>query len=275
MALVEGNSIRATCRMTGVAKSTILRLLVALGEACAAYQDRTLRGLYCRRVQCDEVWAFCHAKQKNVPAKKRGQFGYGDVWTWVALDADSKLVVCWHLGLRDADDALALMNNLATRVRHRIQLTTDGHHAYLVAVEEAFGNNIDYAMLVKLYGSPTKEERRRYSPAKCVGTNLEIIEGIPDKKHISTSYVERQNLTMRMGMRRLTRLTNAFSKKVENLHHALALHFMYYNFARAHKTLGMTPAMAAGVADHPWSVWEIVSLLSNHPQILAERRSMS
>lgn len=259
-ALVEGNSIRATCRMTGVAKSTVLRLLVALGRACAAYQDRTLRGLYCRRVQCDEVWAFCHAKQKNVPERKRGQFGYGDVWTWVALDAESKLVVCWHLGLRDADDALALMNKLADRVNHRIQLTTDGHNAYLVGVEGAFGNDIDYAMLVK-HGSPAKEEQQRYSPAKCIGTNLQIVEGFPDKKHISTSYVERQNLTMRMGMRRLTRLTNAFSKKVENLQHALAPHFMHYNFCRVHKTLNMTPAMAAGLADHPWSVGELIALL--------------
>lgn len=202
--LVEGNSIRATCRMTGAAKGTVLRLLAGIGEACSAYQDGTLRNLYCRRVQCDEVWAFCYAKQKNVPARIRGQFGYGDVWTWVALDADSKLVVCWHLGLREAEDGHALMNNLAGRVNHRFQLTTDGHHVYLDAVEGAFGNNIDYAMLVKLYGSPTKEEQRRYSPAKCTGTTLQIVEGFPDKKHISTSYVERQNLTMRMGMRRLT-----------------------------------------------------------------------
>lgn len=262
-ALVEGASIRATSRMTDVAKGTILKLLSNLGEACAAYQDTHLRNLYCRRVQCDEVWAFCHAKEKNVPKEKRGQFGYGDVWTWVALDADSKLVVCWHLGLREAEDGLALMNNLASRVNHRFQLTTDGHNVYLNAVENAFGNNIDYAMLVKLYGSPTKEEQRRYSPAKCTGTTLQIVEGIPDKKHISTSYVERQNLTMRMGMRRLTRLTNAFSKKVENLQHALALHFMFYNFCRVHKTLKMTPAMAAGLSDHPWSINEILLLLGN------------
>lgn len=259
-ALVEGSSIRAVGRMTGVAKGTILKLLADLGEACSTYQNATLRNLYCRRVQCDEVWAFCYAKAKNVPEKKRGQFGYGDVWTWVALDADSKLVVCWHLGLREAEDGLALMNTLASRVNHRFQLTTDGHHVYLDAVEDAFGNNIDYAMLVKLYGSPTKEEQRRYSPAKCTGTSLQIVEGFPNKQHISTSYVERQNLTMRMGMRRFTRLTNAFSKKAENLEHALALHFMHHNFCRLHKTLGMTPAMAAGVADHPWSVQEIVAL---------------
>lgn len=248
--------------MTGVAKGTVLRLLAEIGAACADYQDAHLRGLYCRRVQCDEVWAFVGAKEKNVPAHKRGQFGRGDVWTWVALDAESKLAVCWHLGKRDANDAMTFMNSLASRLSHRIQLTTDGHGAYLVAVEEAFGNHIDYAMLVKLYGSDPEAETR-YSPAKCIGTNLQIVEGIPDKKHISTSYVERQNLTMRMGMRRFTRLTNAFSKKVENLQHALALHFMYYNFARVHKTLGMTPAMAAGLADHPWSVAEIVALLPN------------
>ncbi|HEX9532042.1 MAG TPA: IS1 family transposase [bacterium] len=261
-ALVEGNSVRATCRMTGVAKGTILSLLADLGPLCDAYQDTHSRNLYCRRIQCDEVWAFCHAKAKNVPEEKRGQFGYGDVWTWVALDADSKLVVCWHLGLRTPEDAIALMTDLASRLKHRIQLTTDGHFAYLDGVEEGFGADIDYAMLVKLYGR-TSESDTRYSPATCVGTHLEVVVGSPDKKHISTSYVERQNLTMRMGMRRLTRLTNAFSKKVENLQHALALHFMHYNFARVHKTLGMTPAMAAGVSDHPWSVGEIVALLPN------------
>lgn len=259
-ALVEGASIRSASRMTGVAKGTILKLLGDLGDTCAAYQDNALRNLYCRRVQCDEVWAFVGAKEKNVPAQKRGQFGRGDVWTWVALDAESKLVVCWHLGKREAEDAFALIGNLARRVSHRIQLTTDGHRAYLVAVEEAFGNNVDYAMLVKLYGSDPETETR-YSPPKCVGTSLQIVEGIPDKKHISTSYVERQNLTIRMGMRKFTRLTNAFSKKVENLEHALALHFMHYNFCRVHKTLKMTPAMAAGLADHPWSIGEIVALL--------------
>lgn len=246
--------------MTGAAKGTILKLLTDLGEACFAYQDATLRNLYCRRVQCDEVWAFCHAKAKNVPQEKKGQFGYGDVWTWVALDADSKLAVCWHLGLRTPDDAIALMSNLASRVKHRIQLTTDGHAAYLEGVEEAFGSNVDYAMLVKLYGSNPESAGTRYSPAKCLGTHLNIVEGFPDKKHISTSYVERQNLTMRMGMRRFTRLTNAFSKKLENLQHALAIHFMHYNFARVHKTLEMTPAMAAGITDHPWSTAEIVGL---------------
>lgn len=262
-ALVEGNSIRATCRMTGVAKGTALKLLAEIGPVCDQYQDVTLRGLTCRRVQCDEVWAFCHAKEKNVPEEKRGQFGFGDVWTWVALDADSKLVPCWYVGRRDAEDARTMISDLASRLSHRVQLTTDGHRAYLVAVENAFGSGVDYAMLVKLYGSVTKEEARRYSPAKCVGTETMTIMGNPDPREISTSYVERQNLTMRMQMRRFTRLTNAFSKKIENLQHALALHFMHYNFCRVHKTLGMTPAMAAGVANHPWSIGEVVALLPN------------
>src|SRR2546428_87515 len=263
-ALVEGNSVRATCRMTGAAKGTVLHLLEQIGGVCAVYQDVTLRNLYCRRVQCDEVWAFCYAKAKNVPKEKHGQFGYGDVWTWVALDADSKLAVCWHLGLREVEDAQALMNNLASRVKHRFQLTTDGHTAYLEAVEEAFGNDIDYAMLVKLYGKE-RETEARYSPATCIGTKLQIVEGFPSKKHISTSYVERQNLTMRMGMRRFTRLTNAFSKKVENLAHAVALHFVHYNFARPHQTLkGKTPAMAAGISDHVRSIAEIVALLERN-----------
>lgn len=244
--------------MTGIAKGTVLRLLSDVGVACADYQDKTLRGLTCRRVQCDEVWAFCHAKEKNVPDQHKGEFGYGDIWTWVALDADSKLAVCWYLGKRDADDASQFIANLAGRLKHRIQLTTDGHAAYLDAVEGAFGYNVDYAMLIKLYGGPTKEEQRRYSPAKCLGTEVAVIEGNPDPRLISTSYVERQNLTIRMHRRRFT---NAFSKKIENLACALALHFMYYNFCRVHKTVKMTPAMAAGIADHPWTVQELVGLL--------------
>jgi len=263
-ALVEGNSVRATCRMTGAAKGTVLRLLREIGQACAAYQDRTLRGLTSRRIQCDEVWAFCYAKEKNVPRQHKGEWGYGDVWTWVALDADSKLVPCWYVGRQDAADASQFIANLAERLKHKVQLTTDGHRAYLDAVEGAFGYNVDYAMLVKLYGTPTQEEQRRYSPAKCIGAEVAVIEGDPDLTKISTSYVERQNLTMRMHMRRFTRLTNAFSKKVENLVHALALHFMYYNFCRVHKTVKMTPAMAAGVADHVWSLDEVVALLESN-----------
>jgi IS1 family transposase len=260
-ALVEGNSVRAACRMTGAAKGTILRLLGQIGQVCAEYQDKILRKLTCRRIQCDEIWTFCYAKEKNVPDQYKGEFGYGDVWTWVALDADSKLIVCWYLGRRDADDANRFIASLAERLAHKIKLTTDGHKAYLDAVEGAFGGNVDYAQLVKLYGAPTKEEQRRYSPAQCIGAEVAVIEGNPDPQQISTSYVERQNLTMRMHMRRFTRLTNGFSKKAENLEHALALHFMYYNFCRVHKTVKMTPAMAAGVEDHAGTVGEIVGLL--------------
>ena len=267
-ALVEGNSIRATVRMTGAAKNTVVKLLVDLGEACARYQDATLRGLTCRRIQCDEIWSFCYAKAKNVPAEHKGDFGYGDVWTWTAIDADSKLVLSWCIGGRDSYTALAFMQDVARRLTQRVQLTTDGHKAYLDAVERTFGRNIDYAMLQKLYGSDPEEEKR-YSPAKCIGTDIQGIQGKPDPKHVSTSYVERQNLTMRMSMRRFTRLTNAFSKKVQNLGHAVALHFMYYNFCRRHQTLGMTPAMASGLTDHEWSIDEIVALLEEREQAAA------
>lgn len=263
-ALVEGNSIRATCRMTGVAMNTVLKLLRDAGVTVARYQEENLRGLTCRRIQCDEVWAFCYAKEKNVPHERKGQFGYGDVWTWVAMDAESKLVPSWLVGRRDANDARDLMRDLASRLTHRVQLTTDGHKAYLVGVEETFGADVDYAMLVKLYGrSHEAQAETRYSPAECVGTQVAVIQGKPDPAHISTSFVERQNLTMRMSMRRFTRLTNAFSKKLENLLHALALYFMYYNFGRVHQTIKMTPAMAAKVADHVWSVEEIVALIPN------------
>jgi len=262
-ALVEGNSIRATCRMTDTAKGTILRLLAELGAACSSYQNEHLRDLNCRLIQCDETWSFCYAKQKNVPDERQGHFGYGDVWTWVAMDAESKLVPAWLVGLRDAGYAHEFTQDLARRLSNRVQLTTDGHKAYLSAVEDAFGANVDYAMLVKLYG-PALEERR-YSPPECVGAQPHVVQGNPDPAKISTSYIERQNLTMRMSMRRFTRLTNAFSKKVENLEHAIALHYMYYNFARPHKSLSKpyptTPAMAAGVSDHVWTVEEIVRLL--------------
>jgi len=267
-ALVEGNSIRATVRMTGAAKNTVVKLLVDLGEACARYQDQTLRGLTCRRIQCDEIWSFCYAKAKNVPAEHKGDFGYGDVWTWTAIDADSKLVLSWCIGGRDSYTALAFMQDVARRLTQRVQLTTDGHKAYLDAVERTFGQNIDYAMLQKLYGTDGEAENR-YSPAKCIGTDVQRIQGKPDPKHVSTSYVERQNLTMRMSMRRFTRLTNAFSKKVQNLGHAVALHFMYYNFCRRHQTLGMTPAMASGLTDHEWSIDEIVALLEEREQAAA------
>ena len=259
-ALVEGNSIRATVRMTGVAKDTVIKLLAEVGQACTEYQDRVFRNLTCKRVQCDEIWSFCYAKDKNVPEEKRGQFGYGDVWTWTAMDADTKLVPSWVVGRRDAGTAYRFMHDLAERLASRVQLTTDGHRVYLNAVESAFGSEIDYAMLVKIYGAD-KNAESRYSPADYVGTEIVNIAGRPNPKHISTSFVERQNLTMRMGMRRFTRLTNGFSKKVENLQHAVALHFMHYNFCRVHQTLRVTPAMEAGIADHVWSIGEIVGLL--------------
>jgi IS1 family transposase len=260
-ALVEGNSIRATVRMTGVAKNTIAKLLVDLGSACYEYQNDNLRDLYSRYVQCDEIWSFCYSKAKNVPAEHRDQFGYGDVWTWTAIDAESKLAICWLVGERSPQCALAFMDDLASRLRQRIQITSDGFKPYREAVRVAFGNNVDFAQLIKEYGKDPREPDTRYSPAKCLGTEKKEIIGWPDRKHISTSFVERQNLTMRMSMRRFTRLTNAFSKKVQNLDAAVSLHFMYYNFARVHQTLGMTPAMAAGVSDHAWTLEEIASLL--------------
>jgi IS1 family transposase len=261
-ALVEGNSLRATARMTGTARMTVEKLLRDLSAACIRYQDKHLRNLQCKRIQCDEIWSFVYAKQKNVPTDKQGQFGYGDVWTWVAIDAESKLAVSWLVADRSAASAFALMDDLSSRLSHRIQLTTDGHRVYLDAVESAFGSGIDYSMLVKIYGAD-REGEATYSPAKCIGSRCVPIIGRPDPKHISTSFVERQNLTMRMSMRRFTRLTNAFSKKVENHMQSVALHFMYYNFVRIHQTLRMTPAMAAGITDKVWEVEDMVALLSN------------
>ncbi|MBI2202474.1 MAG: IS1 family transposase [Candidatus Rokubacteria bacterium] len=264
-ALVEGNSVRATCRMTGVAKGTVLSLLVDLGAACERYQDRVLRNLKCRRIQCDEQWQYVYAKAKNVPESMKGAVGVGDVWTWIALDADTKLVPTWALGRRDGFTATAFIADLADRLATRVQLTTDGHKPYLEAVEGAFGNDIDYAMLVKLYetdsGGKRASAERRYSPARCAGTRTQKIVGNPEDRYISTSYIERQNLTVRMSCRRFTRLTNAFSKKLDNHKAAVALHFMHYNFARIHQTLRVTPAMEAGVSDHVWSIEEIVGLL--------------
>jgi len=265
-ALVEGNSIRATVRMTGIAKNTVAKLLADIGKACEECHDRIMVNLPCKRVQVDEIWSFCYAKQKNVPEALKGQFGYGDVWTWVAIDADTKLVPSWLVGLRDAEWANAFMCDVAARLKHRIQLTSDGLKAYLNAVEEAFGGDIDYATLVKLYGPEKREAQEpvaahKYSPGHVTGCQLAVIQGNPDTRHISTSYVERQNLTMRMQMRRFTRLTNGFSKKVENLGYAVALHFMHYNFCRIHQTLRVTPAMAAGVSDHVWELDELIDLL--------------
>lgn len=263
--LVEGNSIRATVRMTGAAKNTITRLVVELGEACAAYQDEHLRDLPCRTIEADEIWNFCYSKQKNVPEEYKGTFGYGDVWTWVAIDADSKLVVTWLVGERNLNDCWTFIADLRDRVQERIQLSTDAHQTYRGVVPLVFQpGDVDWAQLIKQYRSQSLGQGR-YSPPVCIGTKTTVRLGNPDLARVSTSYVERQNLTMRMGMRRFTRLTNGFSKKVENLAHAVSLHYMHYNFARPHKTLSnpypRTPAMAAGVADHAWTLKEIAALL--------------
>lgn len=262
--LIEGNSIRATVRMTGVAKDTAIKLLVAAGSACADYQDRVFVNLKCKHVQCDEVWAFCYAKDKNVPAEKQGKFGFGSVWTWTAIDAETKLVPSFMVGNRDLKTAQLFIDDLAGRMANRIQLTTDGLRVYVNAVEDAFGANIDYAMLNKVYSA--SQEETRYSPADCIGCEMKRIMGNPDPKHISTSHVERQNLSMRMHMRRFTRLTNAFSKKVDNLSYNVALYFLYYNFCRVHQTLRVTPAMEAGITDHVWEVEEILSMMDAKEQ---------
>ncbi len=257
-ALVEGTGVNATSRMMGAAKNTTLKLLADVGRACAEYQDRTLRNLNCRRMQADECWQFCYAKAKNVPADKRGRFGYGDVWTWTAVDADTKLVPCFLVGNRDMVSARMFIEDLAGPLKNRIQLTTDGLKVYINAVEDAFGANIDYAILKKLYAST--QDETRYSPAECIACERRRIMGNPDPVHISTSYAERLNLTMRMHMRRFTRLTNGHSKKIENHIYAVALHFMYHNFSKIHETLRVTPAMEAGVSDRVCSIAEIVAL---------------
>ena len=269
--LVDGNSIRATARITGTAKATVLKLLVEVGEFCSLYQDHVLRNLRCARIEADEIWAFCGAKQRNAT-----QPGHGDIWTFTAIDADSKLMVSWLVGDRTPETARAFMDDVASRVANRVQLTTDGHHMYLTAVEKAFGyNKVDYAMLVKTYGQPFDPEgSRRYSPPTCTGAQKDRIMGNPDKALVSTSYVERANLTLRMQQRRFTRLTNAFSKKAENHAHAVGLYFMYYNFCRPHATLTKakkgvheTPAMAAGVTDHVWTLEEVLGLMGPTVQI--------
>lgn len=266
--LVEGNSIRATCRMTGTCKDAVLKLIRDMGAACAAHHSATVRGLHIRRVQCDEVWAFCYAKAKNVPEEKKGT-GAGDVWTWAAIDADSKLIISYLCGGRDAEWATTFMEDLASRVATRIQLTTDGHRAYAEAVSGTFGFNVDYAMLIKLYGAPADNPETRYSPATCIGIRTATLCGHPDPAHVSTSYVERQNLNLRMGLRRFTRLTNAFSKKFENHCHMVAIYHAYYNFCRVHQTLRVTPAMEAGLTDHVWSLEELVNLLAMQRTVAA------
>jgi IS1 family transposase len=260
-ALVEGMSIRATCRMTGVAKGTVLKLLADLGRACAEFMDKTLVDLPCKRIQCDEIWSFCYAKDKNVPSRMHGQPGIGSIWTWTAIDADTKLIASFHVGTRDAHCANHFMCDLADRLANRVQLTTDGHKAYLWATNLAFDGDVDYSILVKLYGNESATGEQRYSPQKCIGTRLDVVSGEPDLDHASTSFVERSNLTLRMGSRRFTRLTNAFSKKIENLEYAVAIHFMHYNFCRVHSTIKTTPAMAAGIADHVWTLDEMVALI--------------
>ena len=260
-ALVEGNSIRSTARMTGVARNTITSLLLDLAEACAAYHNRHVRNLKVRRLQCDEIWNFVGAKAKNTTPEKKAE-GWGDTWTWTGLDADTKLCVSYLVGGRDAGWAKEFMEDCAGRISSRVQITTDGHRAYLEAVEGAFGMDCDYAQLQKIYGAPN-ENHTRYSPATCIGCDMKTVSGNPDPKHVSTSFVERQNLSMRMSIRRFTRLTNAFSKKVENHAAAVALWFMYYNFCRVHQTLRVTPAMETGLSDHVWEIDELIGLLEH------------
>jgi IS1 family transposase len=267
-ALVEGNSIRATSRMTGVARNTVTKLLLDLAAVCAAFSDAKLVNLPCKRLQIDEIWEFCYAKAKNVPADKQGVFGFGDVWTFVAIDADTKLVPSWLVGMRDVGCATELMQDLVSRLSNRVQITTDGLKAYVSAVEEAFGADVDFAQLHKIYAAAPSGPETRYSPAECTGCEKRVVQGNPDAKHVSTSYVERQNLTMRMSMRRFTRLTNGHSKKVENHAAAVAVHFAYYNFCRVHMSLGKgpdgkgrTPAMAAGVEARKLEIADLIALL--------------
>jgi IS1 family transposase len=264
--IVEGNSIRATVRMTGIAKNTVVKLLVELGDACVEYQDKAFRTLKCKRVQCDEIWSFVYAKDKNVPADKQGKFGVGSVWTWTAIDADTKLVPSFIVGSRDALTAQLFIDDLTSRLANRVQLTT-GLKMYLTAVENAFGADVDYSQLHKIYAS--SQEETRYSPAVCIGCEKKRVMGNPDPEHVSTSYVERQNLSMRMSMRRFTRLTNGFSKKLENHLATVAIYFMYYNFVRIHQTLRCTPAQEAGVTSKLWSMADIVALL---PKPVAKKR---
>lgn len=257
--LCEGSSMRSISRVADVSINTVSKLLVQAGEACIAIHNDNVQGVKASRVQCDEIWSFCYAKKKNVSTAKDAPEGAGDVWTWTAIDADTKLIVSYLVGGRDSEYAMEFMDDLRSRLSNRVQLTTDGHKAYLEAVEGAFGADVDYAQLIKLYGAAPESAKGRYSPADCTGIKKRRVEGDPDIKHVSTSYVERSNLTMRMSMRRFTRLTNAFSKKLGNHIHALALYFVFYNFCRIHKTLKMSPAMAAGISDTLWSLEDVVA----------------
>jgi IS1 family transposase len=258
--MVEGSSMRSISRVVGVSTNTVTKLLVSAGEACAAYHDQHMREV-ARRIQCDEIWSFCYAKAKNVIAAKAAPDVAGDVWTWTALDADSKLIVSYLVGGRDSSYALAFMDDVRSRLANRVQMTTDGHKAYLEAVEGAFGGDVDYAQLIKLYGASPESSKGRYSPAECTGIKKRRVEGDPDVAHVSTSYVERMNLNIRMGNRRFTRLTNGFSKRIDNHLHMLSLYFLHYNFCRIHKSLGVSPAMEAGVSDTLHDVEWIVGLI--------------
>lgn len=260
--MVEGVSLRSISRLTSTGKNTLARLLINCGSVCAEYQNRIIRNIRVRRLQCDEIWSFVGAKAKNTSPEKKAE-GWGDTWTWTAIDADTKLCISYFVGGRDAGWAKMFMEDCASRIRGRVQVTTDGHRAYLEAVEGAFGMDCDYAQLQKIYGAPTDEDARRYSPARCIGTDMKVVCGDPDPKHISTSYVERHNLSMRMGMRRFTRLTNGFSKKLDNHIAAIDIYFMHYNFCRVHQTLRVTPAMEAGIATHIWSLEEVAALLED------------
>jgi IS1 family transposase len=278
--LIEGNSINSTVRMTGAAKNTVLKLLVEIGASCSAYMDKSMRNLTCERVQADEAWSFCYAKAKNVTEEiARENEGAGDVWTWVAMDADTKLIPTWIVGNRDSHTARAFVKDLKSRLTNRIQLTTDGLKYYFHAVAEYFDDEVDYAALHKIYGKTFDENKPasvRYSPALCLGCEKKPLIGRPNPEHISTSFIERQNLTMRMSMRRFTRLTNGFSKKLENHVASVALYMMYYNYGRKHTTLGTTPAVAAGITDHIWSVEEIVGVLeANEPKATRPARAAS
>ena len=258
---IEGNSLRSTSRMTGVAINTVVKLAIDAGAACSEYQDRVMRNLNSQRIQVDECWAFCYAKAKNVTPEIAAKHPYaGDVWTWAAIDADSKLTPCWAIGPRDGVTARIFVNDLADRLADRVQLTSDGLRVYLEAVERAFRGDVDYAQLVKVYSS-TPEGQTRYSPADCIACEKHAVTGNPDPDHVSTSYIERANLTMRMGMRRFTRLTNAFSKKIENHAHAFAIFVMHYNFCKLHKTIRVTPAMEAKLTDHVWEIEELMGLI--------------
>jgi IS1 family transposase len=260
--LCEGSSMRSISRVADVSINTVTKLLIDAGTACAAFHDDKVRGVKARRVQVDEIWSFTAAKQKNVASMKTPVAGAGDTWTWTAIEADTKLLITWLVGGRDSDYAIAFMDDLRDRLANRVQLTSDGHKAYLEAVEGAFGGDIDYAMLIKMFGAAPEAAKGRYSPAECTGIRKERIEGSPDMKYVSTSYAERQNLTMRMQMRRFTRLTNAFSKKFDNHMHMVALYTVWYNFVKQHKTLkGLSPAMAAGLSDTLWSMDDLAAVV--------------